>query len=325
MARGGRKDRPIDREQGPVAEFADDLRQLRGALTLEEIGRRMKYHPSTLSRRLSPNELPPRDFVESYVRACGADPEPWNERWLELHQNAADPQVIEPIGASDRELDRNALDPQEIAPTGAGDLRTVPWWQRPLLLVPAAAMALAVPVTVYLLLRASPSLGERTFPEAAPLASPTSGPPEVDVSLHGSTAWLSESSRAGGLRRPQATSSSGRSSSARRAPRRTGFPCARTGKPHNLPAIPGSTTSGLMSPRGPTTLRPGRSTTGNRSRAPDSCVPACPSWSTPRRLRLRHRLRPRHEQLRAPEASLAPGSSTVRTRSVEDGRRRPAR
>ena len=89
MARSGRRDQPIDRRQGPIAEFVDDLRRLRGDRSLEAIGNRMGYHPSTISRRLNPKELPPWDFVERYVKACGADPAPWRERWREV-QNAAD-------------------------------------------------------------------------------------------------------------------------------------------------------------------------------------------------------------------------------------------
>lgn len=86
MGRGGRKDQPIDREAGPVAEFVDDLRRLRGELSLQEVGRRMRYHSSTISRRLNPGELPPLDFVRSYVSACEADPAAWEARWRELAQ-----------------------------------------------------------------------------------------------------------------------------------------------------------------------------------------------------------------------------------------------
>ncbi|WP_113699539.1 helix-turn-helix domain-containing protein [Nonomuraea lactucae] len=87
MARGGRKDRPIDRSSGPVAELADDLRKLRGTLSLEEVGRRMGYHPSTVSRRLSPADLPPLEFVTAYVTACDGDPGPWEERWREIRRS----------------------------------------------------------------------------------------------------------------------------------------------------------------------------------------------------------------------------------------------
>ncbi|SEH02370.1 hypothetical protein SAMN05444920_12628 [Nonomuraea solani] len=84
MARGGRKDQPIDRGSGPVAEFVDDLRRLRGELSLQEIGRRMRYHPSTLSRRLNPEEMPPLDFVRSYVTACDGDSVGWETRWRQI-------------------------------------------------------------------------------------------------------------------------------------------------------------------------------------------------------------------------------------------------
>lgn len=86
MARSGRRDQPIDRRLGPIAEFVDDLRRLRGDRSLEAIGSRMGYHPSTISRRLNPKELPPWDFVERYVKACGADPGPWRARWRDIQE-----------------------------------------------------------------------------------------------------------------------------------------------------------------------------------------------------------------------------------------------
>ncbi|WP_214323962.1 helix-turn-helix domain-containing protein [Nonomuraea sediminis] len=67
-----------------MAGFVDDLRRLRGAMSLQEVGSRMGYHSSTVSRRLNPDELPPLDFVRAYVTACGADPGPWEERWRKI-------------------------------------------------------------------------------------------------------------------------------------------------------------------------------------------------------------------------------------------------
>ncbi|MGP4094260.1 helix-turn-helix domain-containing protein [Nonomuraea sp. KM90] len=93
MARGGRRDRPIDRRSGPSAGFVDDLRRLRGAMSLQEIGTRMGYHSSTVSRRLNPDEPPPLDFVRAYVTACGADPGPWEERWRGLTEEMPERQT----------------------------------------------------------------------------------------------------------------------------------------------------------------------------------------------------------------------------------------
>ncbi|MFF5207353.1 helix-turn-helix domain-containing protein [Streptosporangium sp. NPDC000396] len=155
MARGGRKDHPIDREEGPVAEFVDDLRRLRGTLTLEELGRRMRYHPSTLSRRLTPKELPSREFVDSYVRACEHDPEPWLERW--------------------RELGRQPAGTQPDAPAVAPPPTVAPWWKRPRYLAPAAVMIAALLLAYSLF---TPSEGG-TGPTAALLAVPASGAPQV--------------------------------------------------------------------------------------------------------------------------------------------------
>ncbi|MFI9561484.1 hypothetical protein [Nonomuraea endophytica] len=91
MSRGGRKDQPIDRETGPIAEFVDDLRRLRGEMSLQEVGQRMRYHSSTISRRLNPAELPPLDFVRSYVAACGGDPDVWETRWRGIAGESGEP------------------------------------------------------------------------------------------------------------------------------------------------------------------------------------------------------------------------------------------
>lgn len=96
MPRGGRKDQPIDREAGPVAAFVDDLRRLRGESSLQEVGHRMGYHSSTVSRRLTPAELPPLDFVLAYVTACDADRDAWEERWRSLNGAGHDPQPEPP-------------------------------------------------------------------------------------------------------------------------------------------------------------------------------------------------------------------------------------
>ncbi|WP_084965510.1 helix-turn-helix domain-containing protein [Thermoactinospora rubra] len=136
MARGGRRDRPIDRDAGPVAEFVDDLRRLRGALSLQEIGDRMGYHSSTVSRRLSPGERPPLDFVRAYVTACGGDVESWEERWHALEPEGGGPPV--------------------------GPRRARPWW----ILAVAAAIATAA-VAAWLWIVPEPT------PRAAPATSPS--------------------------------------------------------------------------------------------------------------------------------------------------------
>ncbi|MGV9307586.1 helix-turn-helix domain-containing protein [Nonomuraea sp. NPDC003727] len=179
MARGGRKDHPIDREEGPVAEFVDDLRRLRGTLTLEELGRRMRYHPSTLSRRLTPKELPPQEFVDAYVRACGHDPQPWLERRRELGEQPAEtqpdnPADIQPDNPAATQPDDSAVAPPD-APAVASPPPVAPWWRRPRYLAPAAAVIAAL-LLGYSLLTPSES---GTGPAAALLAVPVSGAPQV--------------------------------------------------------------------------------------------------------------------------------------------------
>ncbi|MEV0648117.1 helix-turn-helix domain-containing protein [Phytomonospora sp. NPDC050363] len=81
----GRPQRPIDRNGGPVAEFAGALRRLRdrsGALPYRTLARRANCAPSTLSDAAAGRRLPSWPVVAAFVRACGVtDESPWLARW----------------------------------------------------------------------------------------------------------------------------------------------------------------------------------------------------------------------------------------------------
>lgn len=81
----GRPQRPIDRNGGPVAEFAGALRRLRdrsGALPYRTLARRANCAPSTLSDAAAGRRLPSWPVVSAFVRACGvSDESPWLARW----------------------------------------------------------------------------------------------------------------------------------------------------------------------------------------------------------------------------------------------------
>ncbi|MEV7414767.1 DNA-binding protein [Streptomyces sp. NPDC089919] len=86
----GRSEKPLDPADGPAAEFAVALRELRreaGGPTYAAMARRAgAYSVATLSRAAGGDQLPTLPVVLAYVAACGGDPDRWRERW----QRAAD-------------------------------------------------------------------------------------------------------------------------------------------------------------------------------------------------------------------------------------------
>lgn len=74
--------------------FAADLRRLRekaGSPTYRELARRAHYSAATLSQAAGGQKLPTLPVTLAYVRACGADPVEWEERWHEAMAEAAEP------------------------------------------------------------------------------------------------------------------------------------------------------------------------------------------------------------------------------------------
>src|SRR5581483_11803302 len=80
----GRRERPIDPDAGPVAEFAAELRRLReqaGRPSYRELARRASFSTTALSEAAGGRSLPTLAVVRGYVRACGGDVAGWEERW----------------------------------------------------------------------------------------------------------------------------------------------------------------------------------------------------------------------------------------------------
>lgn len=83
----GRAERPLDDGDGPLSEFAEDLRQLRvraGRPAYRELSRRAHYSAAALSEAASGRKLPSLALTRAYVEACGGDTEGWTRRWHDL-------------------------------------------------------------------------------------------------------------------------------------------------------------------------------------------------------------------------------------------------
>ncbi|WP_330343072.1 nSTAND1 domain-containing NTPase [Streptomyces sp. NBC_00557] len=88
-----------------MARFAAELRKLRveaGSPTYRVMAQRTGQGTSTLSQAAGGERLPTLPVVLAYVRACGGDPEDWEERW---RQAAAE------VAAEPRAEDENAEPP----------------------------------------------------------------------------------------------------------------------------------------------------------------------------------------------------------------------
>ncbi|MCZ4511680.1 XRE family transcriptional regulator [Streptomyces sp. ActVer] len=82
-----RKERPLDAGDGPLLEFAADLRQLRqkaGGPPYRKLAEQAHYSISTLSSAASGQRLPTLAVTLAYVRACDGDLQEWERRWREV-------------------------------------------------------------------------------------------------------------------------------------------------------------------------------------------------------------------------------------------------
>ncbi|HET7013511.1 MAG TPA: DUF2690 domain-containing protein [Streptosporangiaceae bacterium] len=83
----GRPERALDPDNGPVEQFANDLRRLRqeaGSPSYRDLADKARYSASVLSRAASGRELPSLPVTLAYVGACGGDTELWAARWHSL-------------------------------------------------------------------------------------------------------------------------------------------------------------------------------------------------------------------------------------------------
>ncbi|MFF0445881.1 hypothetical protein ACFYT4_05595 [Streptomyces sp. NPDC004609] len=85
----GRREKPLDPDEGPVQRFAYELRELRrraGGPTYRTMARNSPYSAPTLSAAASGERLPSLPVALAYVAACGGDAEDavhWEKRWRE--------------------------------------------------------------------------------------------------------------------------------------------------------------------------------------------------------------------------------------------------
>jgi WD40 repeat protein len=89
----------LDPEAGALANFAADLRRLRKAAgnpPYRELAGRAHYSWSTLADAAAGRKLPSLPVTLAYVRACGGDPERWEQRWRAMAADLADPSPSQP-------------------------------------------------------------------------------------------------------------------------------------------------------------------------------------------------------------------------------------
>ncbi|MEU7874782.1 helix-turn-helix domain-containing protein [Dactylosporangium sp. NPDC049140] len=94
-----RTERPLDDGDDALTAFAAELRMLRkkaGNPPYRKLAQLAHYSSSTLADAAAGHRLPSLNVTQAYVRACGADPAEWEQRW---HAVAAD--LAEVAGAAD--------------------------------------------------------------------------------------------------------------------------------------------------------------------------------------------------------------------------------
>ncbi|MGI5484546.1 hypothetical protein [Streptomyces lavendofoliae] len=92
----GRRENPLDPDDGPVQRFAVELRALRagaGGPTYRSMARQSSYSAPALSQAAAGERLPTLAVTLAYVAACGGDATVWERRWhAAAEETAAVPQ-----------------------------------------------------------------------------------------------------------------------------------------------------------------------------------------------------------------------------------------
>ncbi|GAA2157357.1 hypothetical protein GCM10009760_59440 [Kitasatospora kazusensis] len=90
----GRREQPLDSRQGPLAQFACELRELRrqaGSPPYRRLAADANYSASTLAAAAAGHRLPRPEVLAAFVRACGGDPAEWEQRRLQAHRLSTTP------------------------------------------------------------------------------------------------------------------------------------------------------------------------------------------------------------------------------------------
>src|SRR3954454_15425230 len=88
----GRPEKPLDPGEGPVQRFACELRALRadaGSPTYRSMACRAHYSPTALAHAAAGDRLPSLAVVVAFARACGGDPDEWQQRWSQAAEESA--------------------------------------------------------------------------------------------------------------------------------------------------------------------------------------------------------------------------------------------
>ncbi|MFD8013540.1 hypothetical protein [Streptomyces sp. NPDC058955] len=99
----GRRERPLDPADGPVEQFAYELRLLRqkaGGLTYRAMAARAHYSAAALAQAASGDRLATLPVALAYVGACGGDADEWAERWRQANR-----ELTERVAAADDPAD----------------------------------------------------------------------------------------------------------------------------------------------------------------------------------------------------------------------------
>ncbi|MFD0417923.1 DNA-binding protein [Streptomyces sp. NPDC127108] len=101
----GRREKPLDPADGPVARFAVELRKMRqeaGAPSYRVMAQQAEYSVTALSQAAAGEKLPSLAVALAYARACGADPQEWERRWREVEREQAEESLDEREGDAEQ-------------------------------------------------------------------------------------------------------------------------------------------------------------------------------------------------------------------------------
>jgi transcriptional regulator with XRE-family HTH domain len=175
-------EKPLNPDDGSLAQFAEGLRQLRRRadnMSYRQLAERAGVSASALSQAASGRKLPTWHVTQAFVKACGGDEELWYRQWSQLRRELNARQANTPNGQVLRgaATGRAAHDARGDA---AGDARRRSVLIRVALWVGAVAGALLLGAVTVIVI-----YGPEETDQSPAAQSPAAMLPSIPTYLHG--------------------------------------------------------------------------------------------------------------------------------------------
>ncbi|MDN5931435.1 MAG: helix-turn-helix transcriptional regulator [Pseudonocardia sp.] len=136
-----RPENPLNPQDGPLAEFACQLRAVRrdnGNPSYRALAQRAHFSSTTLSEAARGARQPSLEVTVAFVRSCGADATDWTERWHRLDAH------LRSVPSPTDKVERRPGAPGSATPSGTAVLAGFGVWRTAIPVVVLLVFTMAI-------------------------------------------------------------------------------------------------------------------------------------------------------------------------------------